>query len=168
MSGTPQIHTERLDLEAVRPQHADEVWQQIDDERMWRYFEDQRPPTVDALRRRYENWERGSLSGDQIWLNWMCRERSSGLVVGGVQATAVPRERYALVAYGIYPRFRRKGYAREATQAIIACAHKQYHIDRFVAEMDTRNEPSYRLAESMGFTRVDTQERDYVYELRFQ
>lgn len=167
MSDTPQIRTHRLDLEPVRPEHADEVWPQIDDERMWRYFERLRPARVNDLRRRYEKWQRGSGVDDEIWLNWMCRERSSGVVAGGVQATVFATQRYALVAYGIYPRFRRQGYAREATQATIAYVHERYDIDRFRAEMDIRNEPSYRLADSMGFTRIGSRERDYVYELRF-
>lgn len=167
MSGTPQLRTRRLDLEPVRPEHAHEVWPQIDDERMWRYFEDQRPATVDHLRRRYQNWQRGSLTPQEIWLNWMSRERSSGVLIGGAQATILTQERLAYVAYGVYPQYRRKGYAAEATQAIIAYVREARGIDRFAALIDTRNEPSYRLAESLGFARSDTREHDYVYELRF-
>lgn len=166
MSGTPRLRTLRLDLEPVRPEHADEVWGQIDDARMWRYFEEQRPATVDALRRRYQNWERGSTADGQIWLNWVCRERSTGIVIGGVQATVFTQERFSYIAYGVYPQYQRKGYAQEAALAIIAHVRETHGIARFVALMDKRNEASYRLAESLGFARVDTRGQDYVYELR--
>lgn len=135
---------------------------------MWRYFEDQRPATVDDLRRRYQNWERGSLSDSETWLNWMCRERSTGEVIGGVQSTILVQERLAYVAYGIYPRYQRRGYAAEATRAIIAYVRERYGVDRFAALIDTRNQASYRLAESLGFSRTGTRGQDYVYELRLQ
>ena len=165
MSAAPAIATLRLDLEPVRPDHAKEAWPQLNDERMWRYFEEQRPASEDALRRLYERWAIGSQSGDEIWLNWLCRERSSGMLAGSVQATVLLKERFSYVAYAIYPQYRRKGYAREALQAAIAHVSRKYGIDRFVAEMDRRNEPSYRLAESMGFRRAGARGADYVYEL---
>jgi RimJ/RimL family protein N-acetyltransferase len=55
---------------------------------------------------------------------------------------------------------------------------KEYGIAQFFAEMDTRNEASYRLAESLGFVRVETHESverghgliasEYMYELTFR
>lgn len=166
MNPATPIQTSRLDLEPVRPEHANEAWPHLNDERMWRYFEEQRPPTEQALRERYERWTRGSQSESEVWLNWLCRERSSAQLAGGVQATVHSEERYAYVAYAIYPPYRRLGYAREATLAVIEFVRRAYAVDRFVAEMDKRNEESFRLAESLGFTRAGTHANDYVYELR--
>lgn len=166
MNATPELQTQRLVLEPVRPQHAQEAWPHLDDERMWRYFEEQRPATLDALVRLYEKWARGSPRDDEIWLNWLCRERSSAKLVGSVQATVLLSERFSFVAYAVYPEHRRTGYAREATQAIIAHVEERYGITRFRAEMDKRNEASFRLAESMGFVRAAARDGDYVYELK--
>lgn len=168
MSDPAQIHTQRLDLEPVRPAHAAEVWPQIDDERMWRYFEDQRPATVDDLRLRYQKWQRGSSKPEEIWLNLMCRDRSSGVVIGNVQATILTQERVSYLAYGVYPQYQRNGYAAEATRAIIAYVRETHGIDRFAALIDTRNQASCRLAESLGFAPAGTRGPDYVYELRLQ
>lgn len=174
MIGVPHLQTERLTLEPVRAAHAHEVWPQLDDERMWRYFPALRPHTVEELQRLYEKWERGSPAGGEVWLNWLCRTRE-GVLVAAMQATVYAAQRVAYLAYAVYPLHQRKGYAREAAQAVIRCVRQRYGVERFVAEMDTRNEPSYRLAESLGFSRVETHRAvdrgdgmeadEYVYEL---
>jgi ribosomal-protein-alanine N-acetyltransferase len=165
MSSTPPLRTPRLNLEPLQPSHAQEAWPQLDDDRMWRYFPAQRPATVDALRALYEKWVRGSTNADEIWLNWLCRECKSGSLIGGMQATVFAREAVSYIAYAIYPAHQRKGYAREAAQAVITHVKQTYGVARFFAEMDTRNEASYRLAESLGFVRVETHLDEYLYEL---
>jgi RimJ/RimL family protein N-acetyltransferase len=175
MTAVPKLQTARLTLEPVRASHAREIWPQLDDDRMWRYFPALRPATLDDLQRLYEKWERGSRVDGEVWLNWLCRERALGVLVAGMQSTVYTRERVAYLAYAVYPLHQRKGYAREAAQCVIEYVRTCYAVERFFAEMDTRNEASYRLAESLGFTRVETRlavERghgidadEYVYEL---
>ena len=77
------------------------------------------------------------------------------MLVGAVQATIRP-QKMAHIAYEFYSEFQRKGYAREATQALIAHLRDAYGVRKVYAEMDTRNVPSYRLVESLGFARIDT------------
>lgn len=176
MTPTPELRTRRLDLEPVRPEHADEIWPQLDDERMWRYFPALRPQTLDDLRRLYDKWARGSGSDEEFWHNWLCRDRSSGRLVASMQATVFARGRAVYIAYAVYPDHQRKGYAKEAALAVLDYVRGAYDVERAFAEMDTRNEPSYRLAESLGFTRVETRRQmerghgidadEYVYELK--
>jgi ribosomal-protein-alanine N-acetyltransferase len=166
---TPHLKTERLDLEPVTAEHADEAWQQLNDERMWAYFPQLRPASLDALRALYGKWQRGSPDEAEVWFNWLCRDRTSAKLVGGAQATYLPNEDASFVAYGIYPRFQRKGYAREAVRAVIAYQREAYGVRRILAEMHVRNAPSYRLVESLGFVRTQTRvdEAEYLYELTF-
>lgn len=167
MNGAALLRTARLDLEPVRREHAREAWPLLDDERLWRYFPSQRPATLDDLQRLYDKWDRGSAHANQVWCNWLCRERSSGQLVASTQATIFPHEAVSYVAYMVYVQHQRKGYAREATEAVIAYARSAYAVNTFFAEMDKRNEASYRLAESLGFKRVDRHDADeYLYELR--
>ncbi|HEY9180678.1 MAG TPA: GNAT family N-acetyltransferase [Candidatus Baltobacteraceae bacterium] len=168
MNATPLLHSERLDLEPVRASHAQEAWPLVDDERMWRYFPEKRPSSLDALRRLYQKWECGSRQAGEIWHNWMCRERVSGTLAGGMQSTIIERGRCALIAYAIYPAFQRRGYAREASLAVIEYVRNAYTVERICAEMDIRNEASYRLAESLGFVRVGEESGEYRYERAVQ
>lgn len=166
MKPVPGLRTERLDLEPVHSAHAAEVWPQLNDGRMWKYFPSRRPATLDDLRRLYDKWQRGSAHPNEVWCNWLCRERSSGTLIGGMQATVFPQQGDSYIAYAVYPLHQRKGYAREAARAVIAYVRDAYGVERFMAEMDTRNVPSQRLAESLGFVRAESVDAgEYVYEL---
>jgi ribosomal-protein-alanine N-acetyltransferase len=169
---TAELKTTRLDLEPVRESHADEAWKSLNDERLWRYFPRLRPQTINDLRTLYRRWEYAA-PGDEVWLNWLCRERRTGVLVGGMQAT-VRERRVAYIAYAFYPANQRKGYAREAAGAVIDHLCQAYAVTHVRAEMDTRNEASFRLVESLGFARVATQPapdlgqgpaQEFVYEL---
>lgn len=165
MNQTPEIRTQRLILEPIRTAHAQEAWPHVDDSRMWTYFTHLRPASMLDLRRQYAKWERGSADADQIWWNWICRERATGTLAGSMQTTVFRGDRVAYVAYAIYPEYQRKGYAREAVRALVERVRETFGITRFIAEMDVRNEPSYRLAETLGFTRVQSRDGEFVYEL---
>ena len=56
------------------------------------------------------------------------------------------------VGYIVNRRFQRKGYAREALQAVVDRAFR-LGAHRIYAECDPRNEASWRLLESAGFRR---------------
>lgn len=178
MAHLQTLFTERLILEPVRAAHADETWPRQDDDRMWTYFPELRPRSLEHLRTIYERREHGSPDDSQVWLNYACRERQSHEIAGEVQSTIFVQAGVAYVAYAIFPEFQRKGYAREAVTALIECVRETYGIAQFFAEMDTRNEASYRLAESLGFVRIETHESvdhgcgltavEYLYELIFR
>ncbi len=169
------IQTARLDLEPITPQHADEAWPHLDDPRMWTFFPSLRPKSLEHLRATYETWADPSHVKGEVRENWACRERRTGELVGAMQATTFPEQAVSYIAYGIFVAYQRKGYAREATAAVIAHLRDEHDIKRIFAEMDTRNEASLRLVESLGFRRVETRravERgqgidadEYLYEL---
>lgn len=146
---------------------------------MWEFFPQLRPRTQEDLRRIYERWSRGYQESDgaQLWENWLCRRRDDSRLVGAAQATILPRRNVAYLAYSIYAEQQRRGYAREAMHGVIAHVRVAHNIGTFYAEMHSRNEASYRLAESLGFRRVQTvreaERRDepdadeYLYQLAF-
>jgi RimJ/RimL family protein N-acetyltransferase len=110
----------------------------------------------------------------EIWLNWICRDKARGDLVGTMQSTVFPQRREALVAYAVYRRYQGNGFAHEACRAVISHLQERYGIDRIYAEMSTANKASFRLAESLGFKRVETRRAvdlggitgdEYLYEL---
>ncbi len=176
-NAAPALRTARLDLEPVRADQADEAWPKVDDDRMWTYFPALRPASLNELRALYAKWSRGSTNPEQVWWNWLCRERDSRELAGSLQSTIFPAKRVSYLAYAIYPAYQRKGYAREGSLAVIESVRSVFSIDRFFAEVDALNEASCRLAESLGFTRVETRgpaerghavrDDEFLYELRF-
>lgn len=58
------------------------------------------------------------------------------------------------IGYSVFPPYRRRGYAREAAQALMDWAHREQGISRFVVSISPQNAPSLALARGFGFQRI--------------
>ena len=149
----------------------------MSDARLWTFFPELRPKSPEELRALYRRWERGAPDADrdEEWENWICFLRDHETPVGGAQATIFP-EGVAYIAYVIYAAHQRRGYAAEAARALIEHLRDVHGVTRILAEMNTKNEASIKVVESLGFERVDEhvdvergrgiEAREYVYELK--
>jgi RimJ/RimL family protein N-acetyltransferase len=86
-----------------------------------------------------------------------------GLSPGGIE-----------LGYAIFEAERRRGYAEEASRALIAWARERHALQRFVVSIRPDNDASLRLAAKLGFTRHVASHIDEVdgpedvFELRFE
>lgn len=150
------LHTPRLTLEVLRPDHAERLYDGARDPRLYTFLPADPPRSVAALRDRLEPWAaQRSPDGTEIWLNWAARDRELCRYVGTFQAT-VRRGRRAVLAYLVFPACWRRGYAREGCEAVLAHLRGAHQIETVRAEIDTENTASIRLIESLGFRRVGT------------
>ena len=147
------LSTPRLRLEPQMAVHAPAMLAVLADPRVHTYLPSDPPADPEALRERYQRLEsRRSPDGSELWLNWTVFRDSAAL--GTVQATVHPAEELADVAYVFAPAAWGQGYATEAMQAMLRHLHRTVGVGRFRASIDTRNGPSQRLAERLGFVRV--------------
>ena len=58
------------------------------------------------------------------------------------------------IGYSVFPSYRRRGYAREAAQALMDWARREHGISRFVVSISPQNAPSLALARGFGFQRI--------------
>ena len=108
---------------------------------------------VDELRTRFAAWEsRRSPDDDELWLNWVVRERQEGRALGWVQATV--RGRSASVAYAVLPAERGAGAASDAVRALVRWLHDRLGVTTVTAEIDDANAASARVAVAAGFERT--------------
>jgi RimJ/RimL family protein N-acetyltransferase len=113
------IETERLVLEPLRVDHAEEMAVILHDTSLHEFMGGE-PDTVDQLRARYERQVVGeSPDGTQGWLNWIVRGRDSGAAMGFVQATVMLDTRHDEVAWVIGAGYQRRGFATEAAQGMV-------------------------------------------------
>ena len=160
------IETERLWCEPVTAAHADAMFPVLSDRRIYTYLPEQPPSSVDALRERY-----GFLSlvkspdGTESWLNWILRLRSTRVPIGFYQATVRPA--HCSIAYVLDPEHWRKGYATEASNAILTHLFETYRMAAVTVESSVRNEASVALVKRLGFSfvRHDAAESDDIYEI---
>jgi [ribosomal protein S5]-alanine N-acetyltransferase len=165
LAGTPReettLETERLLLEPLMPEHAALLFEDLADERLYRFIPTDTPESAEALERRYRKLSsRRSPDGSEVWLNFAMRLREEGTLpkasyVGMLEATVFPN-RSAHIAYTVFVPFWRRGYAREGCARMLRHLLEDYGVRVVVAEMDTRNAASVSLAEALGFERVGT------------
>jgi len=107
----------------------------------------------------------GELEADPGLRPWLLRamvERSSRRMVGHIGFHSRPGADYLRelspggveLGYVVYPAFRRRGYAREATLAMMAWAARAHGVRRFVVSISPSNVASTALAEQLGFRRI--------------
>jgi ribosomal-protein-alanine N-acetyltransferase len=168
------LQTPNLVLEPLKPAHADELFPHLSDPALYTYVPQDPPPDIDRVRARYARLEHGrSADGRDLWLNWVIK--ADGRAAGTVQATVIPNGT-ALIAYERYAPFAHKGVAAEAVAAMIAHLKDKLETTTVRALVDTRNAPSIRLLERLGFERKRTikdadhfkgaTSDEYEYELR--
>lgn len=98
---------------------ADALYPILSDPSLYVFTVDSPPPSAAALSEVLARREgRRSPAGDEVWLNWVIRERAEGVAIGYVQATMSPLHTY--VAWVVGTVWQRHGYASEAAAALVA------------------------------------------------
>jgi RimJ/RimL family protein N-acetyltransferase len=142
------ITTERLTLDPLRVEDADEMVTVLDDERLHE-FTGGRPATLAELRTHYARLLAGSPKPDEVWLNWIVRRRSDLQPVGTVQATLRDGGKTALVAWVIGVEWQKQGFASEAARALVDWLQEQ-GVHQIVARIHTAHVASGGVAASAG------------------
>jgi len=147
------LHTERFALEPIASRHADVLFDDLADSRLYEYIPDDPPASKEELRQTYERWSRrGSADGTEVWYNYALRSVEDDLYVGTLQATLTTNGD-TLIAYQIFPRFWRRRAAAECLSEML-CALASSGATRFSAHVDTRNIASQRVLTTLGFSLV--------------
>ena len=144
-----------LVLEPIVPAHAQVLWTELQAPELYTFTPHDPPASLEALEARYARWAaRRSPDGREIWLNYAVRSEDRRYL-GLVQAT-LQESGTTYLAYEVFPAHWRTGVARRACTALIDHLFAAYPRDAVSALVDTRNEPSFRLLESLGFHRTHT------------
>ncbi|CAN5760853.1 hypothetical protein BH18ACT11_BH18ACT11_14910 [soil metagenome] len=148
------LETSRLLLEPLKPAHAAMLYENLQDERLYRFIPQDPPVSPQALKNRHVALSsRRSPDGREAWLNWAVRVRVSGDYAGTIEAT-VHENLEATIAYTVFVPYQRQGLAAEACGRLLAHLFEDYGVGVIAAEIDTRNVASTALVESLGFRRV--------------
>lgn len=149
----PALSTPRLYLAPQLADHAVVMMQVLGDARVHAFIPSDPPVAEAVLRERFARLaSRLSPDGREYWLNWVVFRGSEA--VGTVQATVVPVEKRADIAYLFHPHFWGFGYATEAVAKMLEHLSDDLHVACFAAAIDTRNQASQKLVERLGFVRV--------------
>lgn len=161
-----------VNLEVLKPTHAAELFDLLQAEAIYSCIPEDPPDTLADLESRYRFIIRGpgSTSPEQ-WFNWVLREQESRQAVGMLQATVVTIKKTAFIAYVLFPEQWGKGYARQGVELMMSCLIRQSSVQKFIAEIDSRNQRSLRLVKRLGFEHTGTEPtdegEDHIYTKRW-
>ncbi|HET9420820.1 MAG TPA: GNAT family N-acetyltransferase [Nocardioides sp.] len=150
------VHAPRLQLEPLRPDHADEMAPLLDDAGLHEFIGGE-PASLDDLRARYTRQAVGrSPDGSQRWLNWVVRLRDGGAAVGTTQATVTQPDGVvtAEVAWVVAGSHQGNGYAVESARAMVDWLREQ-HVEVVVAHVHPEHHASMAVARAIGLAPTD-------------
>ena len=143
-----------LQLEPILPRHAALLFDELQAAELYQYIPHLAPASVETLDKRYQRWaKRQPDDGSEIWLNYAVFHTGQARYLGTVQASLMANgETY--IAYETFPHAWRNKIAQTACRALIQHLFSAYNIEKISALLDTRNEASWRLLESLHMRRT--------------
>ena len=88
------------------------------------------------------------------WVNIGVEDRETGRLLGDVAVHQLAKnDQLVELGYTIHPAEQGRGIATEALRVLLTELFMHHAIHKVVAEVDVRNEASYRLLERLGFER---------------
>jgi enoyl-CoA hydratase/carnithine racemase len=151
-----RLESDRLTLEPLRVEHADELAPVLDDPALHEFIGG-RPASAEELRARFARQTAGSPDPRECWLNWVVRAKATGEVVGTAQATVRSDHAgtTANLAWVIAPGHQGQGLAKEAAGLVAAWLRRQ-GVQRLGARIHPRHAASNAVARSIGLAPTPT------------
>jgi RimJ/RimL family protein N-acetyltransferase len=146
-----RLESERVLLEPLRPEHAEELAPVLDDVALHRFIGGA-PLDAAELRVRSTRQALGiSPDGRERWLNWVVRERAAGAAVGTMQATITPAEQVGELAWVIGRAHQGHGYAKESA-ALVASWLRARGVLHLRAHVHPEHRASAAVARAIGLS----------------
>jgi RimJ/RimL family protein N-acetyltransferase len=157
--GDARIATPRLLLAPLSPDDAEPMVDVLSDPGLYAFIGGE-PATLEELQARYRQLVAGPPRANELWLNWIIRQRVDDQPIGTVQATLVDdgHRWRAEIAWVIGVAWQRHGFATEAARALVEWLWQQG-----VAEILANIHPDHRASElvaSRAGLRPTTEEVD--------
>lgn len=145
------LTTARLQLLPLTAAHARDAWTPMQDDALYTWMNARKPASVDALEQNWKRLEsRLSPNGQQAWPTWAVVLRTTGALLGRVDAVVEPDDTCSNFGYYLFPAQWGQGYASEAARA--AADHLLSHgVTRLVATVTVGNRASVRVLQKAGF-----------------
>ncbi|MFB7911550.1 GNAT family N-acetyltransferase [Kitasatospora sp. NPDC059146] len=142
------LHSERLDLLPLAPEHADDLAAALADPAL-HTFTGGSPATPAQWRARCTRLAAGSPDPAEIWGNWVLRLRTDDALTGYVQATVHPAAAEAELAWVVGTPWQGRGLATEAARTLLAHLTAA-GITTAVAHVHPDHHASARIARTLG------------------
>jgi RimJ/RimL family protein N-acetyltransferase len=159
----PTLTTDRLRLRPFEDADADALFALQSDAVVLRYWDS--PPWTDPARAERFLAASRQLAVDGSGARLVVERRADGVFLGWCGLSGWnPVFRSASLTYCLTEAAWGHGYATEAARALLTWAYATLDLNRVQAEVDTRNAPSARVLEKLGFVLEGTLREDCVVD----
>lgn len=154
----PILHTSRLKLRQLSFKDEQALYDYQSNKTNFEYVEMPVYTSIDQAKNYIIKMKEGVDKGQ--WIVWaICLEDT---IIGTISIWNIkPDQKKAELGYGIFPSYRRKGYMREALEAVMAYGFKDMALEVIEAYTSHYNQPSKDFLSSFGFDFVKTIEDEY-------
>jgi RimJ/RimL family protein N-acetyltransferase len=160
---TPTLQTARLRLRAFDDADADDVFALHSSPSVLRYWDS--PPWTDRARAEKFLARCREIEAEGSGARLAVDRLSDGAFIGWCTLTSWNRDfRSAELGYCFAEAVWGQGYATEAVRAVLTWAYGALDLNRVQAQVDTRNAPSGRVLEKLGFVREGTLREDCIVD----
>jgi len=150
------LESKRLTYEPLFVSHTEALFELFQDPEIYTWIAREPPDDLTEFREGIQFLQnRQSRDGTEYWLNWVCREKKSGSIVGKIEISLHKERKDFNLAYTVFRPFLRQGFAREACLCVMNHLRDFWGAKKALIYMDVKNEASVKLAESLGARRVD-------------
>lgn len=160
------LHTERLTLRPCQMGDLDAIHLLWTDAEIRRFLFDDRPISREEAAAFIQQSE--SSFSDRGYGLWLFFERSQPVQITGFSGLLDLAGEMSSLIVGTRPQYWGRGYATEATSAVLTYAFDTLGLTRIVAEVDPPNGASICVLEALGMTRYEPKSEDGLihYEIR--
>jgi ribosomal-protein-alanine N-acetyltransferase len=103
--------------------------------------------------------------GDERFGIWLIIERATAAIVGDIGFLGPPDHGIVELGFSVIPDQRRRGFATDATRALVAWAVREPGVLGVIARSDIDNVASMRVLEAAGFARTGDADARILWRL---
>ncbi|QSJ16998.1 GNAT family N-acetyltransferase [Nostoc sp. UHCC 0702] len=139
-----------LHLEKVMEHHAEQVYFQLSDPRLYEYLEDE-IPTLSQLKHQFKfaALEKSPDNDTMTWLKWVAILAQYQYV--GVVEIGIFEDAYAEIGFMTFVDFQNRGLAFSYCSLAIAQARKRFDFPALYASVNEQNQASRKVIDKLGF-----------------
>lgn len=158
----PQMETERLVLNEIKSEHAEDLSVLLSDEAVAKYEYFYPTQTLDQVHKFINHYAQERSEAEEI--TWGIFEKASNRLIGTCcLGDFCDDARRAEIGYAVVQSKWGKGYAIEALQAVLAYGFNVLDLNRIEGTITPGNDASIRVLEKLGFVREGhVRERDLI------
>lgn len=154
----------KIYFQSLNIDHANILFEYLQEDALYHYIPDQKYTLIQALKERYSRLIQGSVTTDEIWMNWVIFNDSiHKQPIGTLQATLFPQQETVQIGYVIFKPFWGKGYASKAVEWLETHLKETFPIQYFEAYVDPQNTASIKVLEKNNFIFKTVEENDLYF-----